>query len=98
MRTPLHVIITWTDACDRNETFLWDGTFDAAYKAAEKAPLYHNRQSTGFLIFINDEAVWLAHDFDPEENEIANLSVIPIGWITLIKTGRKVLYVRGEPR
>lgn len=93
-RDPLSVIVTWDDACDREKTFEWDGSFELAASIADSVPLYKDRQTAGFLVFINEEAVWLAHDYDRNEKEISKLCVIPLGWVTAIHAGRRTLYKR----
>lgn len=93
-RAPLHVIVTWDDACDRAVHAVWDGTFETAARIAEVAPLYYERQTTGFLVLVDAEALWLAHDYDREESEVSNFTVIPLGWVTKVAAGRRVLYRR----
>lgn len=93
-RDPLNVVVTWDDACDRNLTCGWDGTIDAVAKLAETAPLYKNRQTVGFLVYVNEEALWLAHDYDRDEGEVGKLVIIPLGWIVDVRSGRRVLFHR----
>lgn len=94
LRDPLHVVVTWDDACDRNVTIHWDGSLDAASKVVDAAPLYIGRQTSGFLVYLNTDILWLAHDYDRDESEIGSMSVIPLGWITKIRTARRVIYKR----
>jgi len=94
---PLKVVVTWDDACSRPYGASWDGTFETAAKIAEVAPLYVGRQTIGWLVLVDERALWLAHDYDAEENggEVSSFAVIPIGWITSIKTLRgKTIYER----
>jgi hypothetical protein len=94
-RGPLNCIVTWDDACNRQVDGLhWNGTIESAMKIAEAAPLYKGRQTAGFLVYINEEALWLAHDYDEEEDQVGNLTVVPLGWIAEVRTARRVLYKR----
>jgi hypothetical protein len=90
------VVVQWDDACDRSVSIEWDGTFEKAHKAEAVAPLYRNRQTTGWLIYVNDDALWLAHDYDQDEQEVHNFTVIPLGWVNAVRAGRRVLFIRGE--
>lgn len=96
-RHPLQIVATWDDACTRTATVEWDGTFETAKKVAEVESLYRGRQTVGFLIYVNAEAVWLAHDYDEHENQVGNLTIIPLGWVTKITSARgTVLYRRAK--
>lgn len=92
---PLKVVVTWDDACARHTEGAWDGTLDTAAKIPALAPLYHGRQSMGWLTYWNEAAVWLASDYDAEEGLVSTFSVIPLGWVTKIKTHKgKIIYER----
>lgn len=91
MRRPLEIVVTWDDACARHTEAAWDGTFDTLAKIPGLAPLYHGRQSIGWLTFVNEEALWLASDYDAEEGLVSSFSVIPLGWVTRIRTTKGVV-------
>lgn len=94
-RDPLNCTVTWDDACNRAEDGIaWDGAFETAAKIAIVAPLYKGRQTAGFLVYINEEALWLAHDYDRDEGQVGHLTVIPLGWVVEVRTSRRVLYSR----
>lgn len=95
MRPPLNVIVTWIDACTRSVTVTWDGTAEATRKIAEEAPLYTNRKTSGFIVAVNEDALWLAHDYDEDEKQAGNLTVIPLGWVTRVTSARgTILFAR----
>ena len=96
MIRPLQVVVAWDDACDRTVSLDWDGSFEAAKKVEALAPLCWNRQTTGWLIYVNEDALWLAHDYDQDDQEVHNFTVIPLGWVSAVRSGRKVLFIRGE--
>lgn len=84
MAKPILVEIDWTDARDLNEACkLGD--------VAAFATLVH-RTTSGFLVYVDEERVVLAHDWDPPE-EVGNFTIVPTGWVTKIKRANgRVIY------
>lgn len=78
MRKPRPKLVTvwWTDACTRTEQHEYEPE-----KIAKVIGLYHNRETSGYLIWADAEKTILAHDYDAEENEVGHYTVIPTEWI-----------------
>lgn len=92
-KRPLHVIITWDDAADRNVTCEWDGTFETAARIPEIVHPYLGREASGFLGFINEAWVYIASDWDAADQEMGKWAVIPLGWVSKITTANgRVLF------
>lgn len=99
MRRPLHVIVTWNDAADRQETCSWDGTFETARRIPESVKPYLGREATGFLGYVDSEWLYLASDYDAPDGELGKWAVVPVGWITkVVMASGRVLYSRETPR
>jgi len=86
-RKPPQVVVVWTDAIDRPLECRLD---EAEIKA--KVKLRYGRETSGLLVYKDEEVTVLAHDFDPAEEtdedqrpEVGHFTAIPTGWVTKIR-------------
>lgn len=96
MKHPLSVIITWDDAADRyHETCTWEWSFETLRRVPETVKPYLGRQSVGYLGFVDESWVYIASDWDAADKELGKWAVIPLGWVSSIRTAKgRVLYER----
>ena len=85
MKLPL-VIVAWTDA---------RSVFDQMSIEEAEALGLVRRQTAGFLVHDDADVVTVAHTFDPaeapgEKDSVADVTVIPRGWVNEIVRQRKV--------
>lgn len=94
-RAPLLVQVNWIDACNVY------GSWKLA-DVGNAVGLKTNRHTAGRLVYIDwpeDGAITpltkliVAHDYDPDDEEVGDCVAMPIGWVRSIRDAKgRVLY------
>ena len=88
------VVVKWDDPKSTHDSYMLEDVV-----RGKGAGLQRNRQTTGYLCYINDEYLELYSDYDEEDAEVGGGTAIILSLISRIRIANgKILFTRALPR
>ena len=90
MFKPLLVVVTWDDPKTTHDSYTLDDVLQG-----KGAGLQLNRQTTGYLCYLNEEYLELYSDWDEEDREVGSGTAILLVLVKKVKVANgRILYTR----